>query len=174
MTKSPTALDVNRRGFLGMLFGAAVAVVAAPIVAQATVSRWGSLFQKLRGLVSKNKDVLTRGPLRPADLAEAFAQIERWDLPVSTVYMHPDDYADMLECGENLFYENGDAVGVWGAEVHVTEEAEKHEVLLLSEGYADDPRKVAKVLTRGRRDLVSYRDDEFNDKLRQLYAEITT
>lgn len=145
MTKSPTALDVNRRGFLGLLFGAAAAVVVAPLVervAAVAESRGGALLRKLRGLEPTNS-VVTTVALRPADLADAFAQVERWDLPVRQVYVHPDVYEDLLAYGRDLVDEEGAGPKLWGATIHVTDDVSRKEAFVLNS--PDDPRGVAEI-----------------------------
>lgn len=142
-----TALDVNRRGFLGMLFGAVVATAVAPIVAKVSESKWGDLLRRLRGM-SVNRVTMAHGRIQVMDLADAFAQVERHDLRVQHVYLHPDTY-DQLREESILFYSTkGEPHNLWGAKVHVTEDVGHGEAYVMDT--PDDPRGVAEVQVRTR------------------------
>lgn len=136
-----TALDVNRRGFLGLLFGAVVATAVAPIVAKVSESKWGALLRRLRGM-SVNRVTVARDRIRAGDLADAFAQVERWDLRVQHVYLHPDTY-DQLRDESDLFYDTGEGPSIWGATVNVTEDVERGEAYVMDS--PDIPEGVARV-----------------------------
>ena len=148
MTKSPTALDVNRRGFLGMLFGTVAAVAAAPVMAKLADSKWGDMLRRLRGIVSANPVTRARNLVQPGDLADAFAQVERHDLRVRHVYMHPDTYAQARHDyargrPHDAFDEDGEDPKLWGAEVHLTDEVSRKQVYVTST--VDDPRGVVEI-----------------------------
>lgn len=142
MTRSPTALDIPRRGFLGMLLGAAAAVVAAPLIETVdTGSLWGSAVRTLRKVAPKSRNPVTLAVNRiePATMADAFAQVERWNLPVQKVYIHPDTYKQL----EALMDGRGEEPTLWGAVVQATTDVERGEAFVVNS--MSDPRGVANI-----------------------------
>ena len=126
-----------------MLFGAAAVAVAAPIL-----KRVPRLYDWLAGLRSENH-VTVAQRMEPSALANAFAQVERWDLPVKHVYMHPDDFENLLEAQGSRYPITDEVDGetrVWGATVHTTPEVERHRAWVMYS--REDPRGVAEIHVR--------------------------
>jgi hypothetical protein len=110
-----------------------------------------------------NADILANAPLTPADLADAFASIEQYDLRVARVFANALDYSDIRKWGRDVLdiesqatlLKTGLMATVWGAQIivsrrvpagyiYVTTEPEffgripvRTELTVLS---ADDPR----------------------------------
>jgi hypothetical protein len=110
-----------------------------------------------------NADILANAPLTPADLADAFASIEQYDLRVARVFCNALDYSDIRKWGRDVLdiesqatlLKTGLMATVWGAQIivsrrvpagyiYVTTEPEffgripvRTELTVLS---ADDPR----------------------------------
>lgn len=110
-----------------------------------------------------NPDIAATAPLTPADLADAWASIERWDLRVARVFANATDYTDIRKWGRDVLdiesqaalLKTGLQATVWGAQIivsrrvpvgymYVTTEPEffgripvRTELTVLS---ADDPR----------------------------------
>jgi len=110
-----------------------------------------------------NPDIFASAPLTPADLADAFASVEQWDLRVARVFANALDYSDIRKWGRDVLdietqatlLKTGLMATVWGAQIivsrrvpqgylYVTTEPEffgripvRTELTVLS---ADDPR----------------------------------
>lgn len=75
-----------------------------------------------------NPDIPATAPLTPADLADAFASIERHDLRVARVFANALDYADIRKWGRDVLdiesqatlLKTGLMATVWGAQIIVS------------------------------------------------------
>jgi len=75
-----------------------------------------------------NADVNVAAPLTPADLADAFAEIERADLRVARVFANATDYTDIRKWGRDVLdiesqatlLKTGLQSTVWGAQIIVS------------------------------------------------------
>jgi len=75
-----------------------------------------------------NADIPANAPLTPADLADAFASIERHDLRVARVFANALDYSDIRKWGRDVLdiesqatlLKTGLMATVWGAQVIVS------------------------------------------------------
>jgi len=72
-----------------------------------------------------NADIPATAPLTPADLIDAFASVERHDLPVARVFMNALDYADVRKWGRDVLdiesqqslLKTGLMATCWGAQI---------------------------------------------------------
>jgi len=75
-----------------------------------------------------NPDIPATAPLTPADLADAFASIERHDLRVARVFANAQDYSDIRKWGRDVLdiesqatlLKTGLMATVWGAQIIVS------------------------------------------------------
>ena len=75
-----------------------------------------------------NPDVPVAAPITPADLADAFAAIERHDLRVARVFCNAQDYTDIRKWGRDVLYietqatllKTGLMATLWGAQIIVS------------------------------------------------------
>jgi hypothetical protein len=75
-----------------------------------------------------NPDVAAAAPLTPADLADAFANVERNDLRVARVFANAKDYSDIRKWGRDVLdiesqatlLKTGLMATVWGAQIIVS------------------------------------------------------
>lgn len=75
-----------------------------------------------------NVDIAATAPLTPADLADAFASIEKFDLRVARVFCNALDYSDIRKWGRDVLdiesqatlLKTGLMATVWGAQVIVS------------------------------------------------------
>lgn len=142
------SLDVNRRSFFGLLIGAAAASVVVPVVERVARSQWGDVLRQLRGAASPNPVTHALVMVDAIAIADAYSQVERWDLTVRQVWMHPVTYARFRRSYatgrmSDLFYEEDGVPRLWGATVHVTDEVGRKEVFVASS--LDDPRGIAAI-----------------------------
>lgn len=142
-----TSLDTNRRGFLWMMLGAAAAAVAVPLVERMAASPWSGLLHRIRGITSRNSITKVVGPLGQASVADAFSQVERWDLRVRRVFVHSSDYHDLLASERDVVDERGPTPHLWGAEVLVSDEFPRGQVFVVDD--PSDDRGVAEIRVFG-------------------------
>ena len=79
-------------------------------------------------IAASNPDIPATAPLTPADLADAFASIERWDLRVARVFANALDYSDIRKWGRDVLdiesqaalLKTGLMATVWGAQIIVS------------------------------------------------------
>lgn len=79
-------------------------------------------------LGAQNPDIMATAPLTPADLADAFASIERWDLRVARIFANALDYTDIRKWGRDVLDIESQATllktglmgTVWGAQIIVS------------------------------------------------------
>jgi hypothetical protein len=77
---------------------------------------------------ASNPDIAASAPLTPADLADAFASIERWDLRVARVFVNALDYSDIRKWGRDVLDIESQATllktglmgTIWGAQIIVS------------------------------------------------------
>ena len=77
---------------------------------------------------ASNADVLAGAPVTPSDLADAFAEIERWDLRVARVFVNATDYTDIRKWGRDVLdietqatlLKTGLMATLWGAQIIVS------------------------------------------------------
>jgi len=75
-----------------------------------------------------NPDIFASAPLTPADLADAFASVEQWDLRVARVFANALDYSDIRKWGRDVLdietqatlLKTGLMATVWGAQIIVS------------------------------------------------------
>jgi len=75
-----------------------------------------------------NAKIRTGAPITPAVLADAFADIEKWDLRVSRIFMNARDYTDIRKFGRDILDIESQAVllktglmaYLWGAQIIVS------------------------------------------------------
>jgi hypothetical protein len=88
-----------------------------------------------------NPQVNANAPLTPANLADAFALVERWDNRVARVFVNAQDYADIRKWGRDVLdietqatlLKTGLMATVWGAQIIVTRQVDPGYVYVLSE-----------------------------------------
>jgi len=79
-------------------------------------------------LTAQNPDIPATAPLTPADLADAFASVERWDLRVARVFANAQDYSDIRKWGRDVLdiesqatlLKTGLQATIWGAQIIVS------------------------------------------------------
>jgi len=77
---------------------------------------------------ASNADIPATAPLTPADLADAFASVEYWDLRVARVFANAKDYSDIRKWGRDVLDIESQATllktglmgTVWGAQIIVS------------------------------------------------------
>jgi len=77
---------------------------------------------------ASNPDIAAAAPLTPADLADAFASIEQYDLRVARVFANALDYADIRKWGRDVLdiesqatlLKTGLMATIWGAQIIVS------------------------------------------------------
>jgi len=75
-----------------------------------------------------NAEIAIAAPLTPAALADAFANIERWDLRVARIFMNAKDYTDIRKFGRDILdietqavlLKTGLMAYIWGAQIIVS------------------------------------------------------
>ncbi len=88
-----------------------------------------------------NPQVNANAPLTPANLADAFALVERYDNRVSRVFVNALDYADIRKWGRDVLdietqatlLKTGLMATVWGAQIIVTRQVDPGYVYVLAE-----------------------------------------
>jgi hypothetical protein len=79
-------------------------------------------------IAATNADIPANAPLTPADLADAFASIERHDLRVARVFANALDYSDIRKWGRDVLdiesqatlLKTGLVATVWGAQIIIS------------------------------------------------------
>jgi len=79
-------------------------------------------------VAASNPDIPATAPLTPADLADAFASVERWDLRVARVFANAQDYSDIRKWGRDVLdiesqatlLKTGLQATIWGAQIIVS------------------------------------------------------
>ena len=92
-------------------------------------------------LAAVNPQVNASAPLTPSNLADAFAQVEKWDNRVARVFVNALDYADIRKWGRDVLdietqatlLKTGMMATVWGAQIIVTRQVEPGYMYVLSE-----------------------------------------
>ena len=77
---------------------------------------------------ASNPDIPATAPLTPADMADAFASIERWDLHVARIFANAMDYSDIRKWGRDILdiesqatlLKTGLQATLWGAQIIVS------------------------------------------------------
>lgn len=75
-----------------------------------------------------NQQIAITAPLTPSALADAFADVEKWDLRVSRIFMNAKDYTDIRKFGRDILDIESQAVllktglmaYLWGAQIIVS------------------------------------------------------
>ena len=88
-----------------------------------------------------NTVISASSQLLPSDFSDAFGQIEAQDLVVSTIALHPRDYADLRKFDRDVLdptsqrelLKSGIMAAMWGAQVVVSTQVEQGKVLVLAE-----------------------------------------
>lgn len=92
-------------------------------------------------LAAVNPQVNASAPLTPSNLADAFAQVEKWDNRVARVFVNALDYADIRKWGRDVLdietqatlLKTGMMATVWGAQIIVTRQVEPGYMYILAE-----------------------------------------
>ena len=92
-------------------------------------------------LAAVNPQVNANAPLTPSNLADAFAQVEKWDNRVARVFCNALDYADIRKWGRDVLdiesqatlLKTGMMATVWGAQIIVTRQVDPGYLYILAE-----------------------------------------
>ena len=92
-------------------------------------------------LAAVNPQVNANAPLTPSNLADAFAQVEKWDNRVARVFCNALDYADIRKWGRDVLdietqatlLKTGMMATVWGAQIIVTRQVDPGYMYILAE-----------------------------------------
>jgi hypothetical protein len=92
-------------------------------------------------LAAVNPQVNANAPLNPGNLADAFAQVEKWDNRVARVFVNALDYADIRKWGRDVLdietqatlLKTGMMATVWGAQIIVTRQVDPGYMYVLAE-----------------------------------------
>lgn len=92
-------------------------------------------------LAAVNPQVNANAPLTPGNLADAFAQVEKWDNRVARVFVNALDYADIRKWGRDVLdietqatlLKTGMMATVWGAQIIVTRQVDPGYLYVLAE-----------------------------------------
>jgi hypothetical protein len=92
-------------------------------------------------LAAVNPQVNANAPLTPSNLADAFAQVEKWDNRVARVFVNALDYADIRKWGRDVLdvetqgtlLKTGMMATIWGAQIIVTRQVDPGYMYVLAE-----------------------------------------
>ena len=92
-------------------------------------------------IAAVNTQISANAPLTPANLADAFAQVEKWDNRVARVFVNALDYADIRKWSRDVLdietqatlLKTGMMATVWGAQIIVTRQVEQGFLYVLAE-----------------------------------------
>ena len=125
--------------------------------------------------VVKSKSILN--PLTPSDLADLFALVEKNELRVATVLLHPITYSDMRKWGRDILdietkgeeLRKGLMAFVWGAYIIISKKIPEGTIIVTSE----EDKKVCAVLELGQEEFYNLKGmNDLRNRAEELHRSL--